>query len=128
MEKKDDIRNRLFKVISDFNKSLPDVNESQRDEKESQFFEKREHLRKNVSIFGIFETVNEQFRVSTKNVSMGGVLIDSEPHLSLFEDLNMIFIDSKFIDHVRTKGKVIRIDSDGVGIQFDNVVPVMSSL
>ncbi|MBW2641293.1 MAG: PilZ domain-containing protein [Deltaproteobacteria bacterium] len=127
MEKKDDIRDRLFKVTSDF-KVISDFNESQRDEKESQFFEKREHLRKNVSIFGIFETVNEQFRVSTKNVSMGGVLIDSETHLSLYEDLNMTFIDSKFNGHVRTKGKVIRIDSGGVGIQFDKVIPVMSSL
>ena len=121
MEKKDDIRDRLFKLISDFN-------ESQRDEKESQFFEKREHPRKNVSIFGIFQTVNEQFRVSTKNVSMGGVLIDSETYLSLYENLNMTFIDSKFNGQVRTKGKVIRIDSYGVGIQFDKVVPVMSSL
>ena len=127
MEKKDDIRDRLFKVTSDF-KVISDFNESQRDEKESQFFEKREHLRKNVSIFGIFETVNEQFRVSTKNVSVGGVLIDSETHLSLHEDLNMTFIDGKFNGHVRTKGKVIRIDSDGVGIQFDKVIPVMSSL
>jgi hypothetical protein len=127
MEKKDDIRDRLFKVTSDF-KVISDFNESQRDDKKSQFFEKREHLRKNVSIFGIFETVNEQFRVSTKNVSMGGVLIDSETHLSLYEDLNMTFIDSKFNGHVRTKGKVIRVNSDGVGIQFDKVVPVMSSL
>ena len=121
MEKKDDIRDRLFKVISNFNRSP-------RDEQESQFFEKRKHLRKNISIFGIFETVNGQFRASTKNVSMGGVLIDSETHLSLFEESNMIFIDSKFNDHVRAKGKVIRIDSDGVGIQFDKVVPVMSCL
>lgn len=127
MQKKDDIRDRLFKVTSDF-KVIADFNESQRDEKKSQFFEKREHLRKNVSIFGIFETVNEQFRVSTKNVSVGGVLIDSETHLSLYEDLNMTFIDGKFNGHVRTKGKVIRIDSDGVGIQFDKVIPVMSSL
>jgi c-di-GMP-binding flagellar brake protein YcgR len=121
MEKNDDIRKRLFKVISDFN-------ELQRDENKSQFFEKREYPRKNVSIFVIFETVNEQFRVLTKNLSMGGALIDSETHLSLYEDLYMTFIDSKFNGHVRTKGKVVRIDSDGAGIQFDKVVPVMSSL
>ena len=59
---------------------------------------------------------------------MGGVLIDSETHLSLDEDLYMTFIDSKFNGHVRTKGKVVRIDSDGAGIKFDRVVPVMSSL
>jgi len=136
MEKKDDLRDRLFKVTSDFNESqmeesLPSLEQWEHevtDEKESQFFEKREHLRKNVSIHGIFETVNEQFRASTKNVSMGGVLVDPEINLSFHEDLHMTFIDSKFNGRVYTKGKVIRVDSDGVGIQFDRVVPVMSSL
>ena len=136
MEKKDDLRNRLFKVISDFNESkmeehLPSLEEWEfeiTDEKESQFFEKREHLRKNVSIHGIFETVNEQFRASTKNVSMGGVLIDPEINLSFNEDLHMTFIDSKFNGRVYTKGKVIRVDSDGVGIKFQQVVPVMASV
>ena len=136
MEKKDDVRDRLFKVISDFNESkmeepLPSLEEWEfeiTDEKESQFFEKREHLRKNVSIHGIFETVNEQFRASTKNVSMGGVLIDPEINLSFNEDLHMTFIDSKFNGRVYTKGKVIRVDSDGVGIKFQQVVPVMASV
>ena len=136
MEKKDDLRDRLFKVISGFNESqleepIPSLDEWEfkiTDKKESQFFEKREHTRKNVSIHGIFETVNEQFRASTKNLSMGGVLIEPEINLSFNEDLNMTFIDSKFNGRVYTKGKVIRVDSDGVGIQFDRVVPVMSSL
>jgi hypothetical protein len=136
MEKKDDLRNRLFKVISDFNESkieepLPSLEEWEleiTDEKESQFFEKREHIRKNVSIHGIFETVNEQFRASTKNVSMGGVLIDPEINLSFNEDLHMTFIDSRFNGRVYTKGKVIRVDSDGVGIKFQQVVPVMASV
>jgi methionyl-tRNA formyltransferase len=136
MEKKDDLRDRLFKVTSDFNESqmeesLPSLEQWEHeitDEKESQFFEKREHLRKNVSIHGTFETVNEQFRASTKNVSMGGALIDPEINLSFHEDLHMTFIDSKFNGRVYTKGKVIRVDSDGVGIQFNQVVPAMSSL
>ena len=136
MEKKDDLRDRLFKVISDFNESqmkqpLP-ISEQWENEitekKESLFFEKREHLRKNVSIHGIFETANEQFRASTKNVSMGGVLIDPEIELSFHEDLHMTFIDSKFNGRVYTNGKVARVDSDGVGIQFDQVIPVMASL
>lgn len=136
MEKKDDLRDRLLKVISDFNESemdepLPSLEQWEHeitDEKESQFFEKREHFRKNVSIHGIFETVNEQFRASTKNVSMSGVLIDPEINLSFHEDLHMTFIDSKFNGRVYTKGKVIRVDSDGVNIQFDQAIPAMSSL
>ena len=136
MEKKDDLRDRLFKVISDFNESqmegpLPSSEQWEieiTDEKETKFFEKREHLRKNVSIYGIFETVNEQFRTLTKNVSSGGVLIDPEIHLSSHEDLNMTFFDRKLKAPVATNGRVVRVDSIGVGIQFDRAVPVMSSL
>ena len=136
MEKNDGLRDRLFKVISDFNElqmnePLPSLEEWEfeiAEEKEAQFAEKREHPRKNVSIHGIFETENEQFRTSTKNVSMGGVLIDPEINLSFHDDLHMTFIDSKFNGRVYSKGKVIRVDSDGIGIQFDRVVPVMSSL
>ena len=131
MEKKFDIPDRLFKVTSNFNESqmnehLPSFEITV--EKESQFFEKREHLRKDISIYGIFETTDSHFRASTKNLSMGGILIDPETHLSLHEDMYMTLVHRKFDHPVRTHGKVIRVDSGGVGIQFDQVIPAMSSL
>ena len=136
MEKKDDLRDRLFKVTSDFNESqmeesLPSLEQWEHeitDEKESQFFEKREHLREDVSIYGIFETKNEQFRTSTKNISVGGVLIDPETNLSFHEDIYMTLFHRKFNVLIRTYGKDVRVDPDGVGIKFDQVIPIMSSL
>ena len=129
MEKKFDVRGRLFKVTSDFKeqmeKPLPSLDQW---EHEPSFLEKREHLRKDVSVYGIFETKYEQFRASTKNVSMGGILIDPETHLSFHEDMYMTFVHRNFNHPVRTHGKVIRVDSDGVGIQFDQVIPAMSSV
>ncbi|UCD90123.1 MAG: PilZ domain-containing protein [Desulfobacterales bacterium] len=95
---------------------------------EPNFREKRKRPRKDASVYGIFETKNEQFRTSTKNVSAGGVLIDPEINLSLHEDLYMTFFDRKLKAPIATNGKVVRVDSDGVGIQFDLVIPVMSSL
>ena len=133
--KKKDVRDRLFKVTSDFSsqmkKPLPSLEQWEHEpteDDEPNFLEKRKHPRKVASVYGIFETKNEQFRTSTKNVSTGGVLIDPEINLSLHEDLHMTFIDSKFNGRVFTKGRIIRVDSDGIGIQFDRVVPVMSSL
>ena len=132
MGEKDDIRDRLFKVTSDFSlllKKRPPSREIETTAKQdSSLFEKRAHKRKDASIYGIFETENEQFRTSTKNVSVGGVLIDPETHLSFHEDISMTFLDSKFNGRIRTNGKVARVDPDGVGIQFDQVIPVMSSL
>ena len=98
------------------------------DENESQFFEKREHLRRDASVYGIFKTKNEQFRDFTKNVSVGGVFIDPEATLSFQEELFMTFIHNNFDYPVRTYGKVVRVESDGVGIQFNKVIPSMSSV
>jgi hypothetical protein len=136
MEKKFDVRDRLFKVISDFSESqkekpLPSLEQWEHEsteEHEPSFLEKREHLRKDASVYGIFETKYEQFRASTKNVSMGGVLIDPEVHLSFHDDIDMTLFHRKFNVPVRTNGKVVRVDSDGVGIQFDQVLPAMSSV
>jgi len=135
MEKKFDVRDRLFKVTSDFKeqmeKPLPSLEQWEHEsteEHEPNFLEKREDLRKDVSVYGIFETIDSQFRASTQNVSMGGVLIDPETQLSLHEEIYMSLFHKNFKSPVQTNGKVVRVDSDGVGIQFDRVVPVMSSL
>ena len=98
------------------------------DENASQFFEKREHFRKDAPVYGIFETKNDQFRDYTKNVSVGGVLIDPETTLSLQEELFMTFFSNSLDHPIRTNGKVVRINSDGIGIQFNKVVPPMSSV
>ena len=135
MGKKDDLRDRLFKVTSDFKeqmeKPLPNLEEWEHEpteEHEYSFPEKREHLRKDVSVYGIFETEDSQFRASTKNVSMGGVLIEPETDLSYHEHMDITFFHRKFNIPLRTTGKVVRVDPDGVGIQFDQVIPIMSAV
>ncbi len=130
------IRDRLFKVISDFSESqinapLPSLRQwdyEPADLQEYDSHEKREHPRKDVSVYGIFETTDSQFRVSTKNVSIGGALIDPKTDLFSNEYIQMFFFHRKFNAPVRANGKVVRADSDGVGIQFDKVIPAMSSL
>ena len=136
MKKKDDIRNRLFKVTSDFRKSqkekpLPSMEQWEHktaDEHYSKSFEKREYVRKDVSVYGIFETAGSQFRASTKNVSMGGVLIDPDIHLDLDKYLFMTFFHRKFNVPVRADGRIVRVDPAGVGIQFNQTVPGMASV
>jgi hypothetical protein len=130
------IRDRLFEVTSDFKESqtdkpLPSLKQwdyEPADLQEYGIHDKREHPRKDVSIYGIFETTDSQFRTSTKNVSIGGVLIDPEKDLFSHEYINMFFFHRKFNVPVQTNGKIVRVGSDGVGIQFNKVIPAMSSL
>ena len=134
---KPEVLGQILEIIS--NLSLPQMEQllhsleqweqpESTDEHESKFFEKRAHFRKDASAFGIFETENEQFRDFTKNVSVAGVLIDSETTLSYHENIFMTLFHKNLNFPVRTNGEVVRVDPDGAGIQFDQVIPVMSSL
>ncbi len=96
------------------------------DKHESKFPEKREYPRKNASVYTIYETKKGDFRDFTKNISVGGVLMEPETTLPLHEDIFMTFFHSNFTFPVRTNGKVVRVDPGGVGIQFDQVIPNMS--
>ncbi len=132
--KKKDIRDRLFKVVSDFSgpqieEPLPSLEQWEHESTEESYsFDNREHPRKDVPVYGIFETINEQFRASTKNISVGGVLIDPETDLSLNDFVFMTFVNRKLNVPVRTNGKVVRVDSNGVGIKFNKIIPAMSTL
>jgi hypothetical protein len=128
--KKKDIRDRLFKVVSDF--SGPQIEEPlptlEQWEHVPESPDNRRHPRKDVPIYAIFDTLNGQFRASAKNISEGGVLIDPETDLSLNEFIHMTFFHRKFNIPAQTNGKVVRIDSNGVGIQFNKILPVISDL
>ena len=63
-----------------------------------------------------------------KDISEGGVLIAPDIHLSIHEYVTMTLFHRKLTVPIRTNGKVVRVDSAGVGIQFDQVIPAMASL
>lgn len=127
---KDDIRHRLFNVISAHNALGNDkpIASWEKWQYKPDSPEQRKHPRKDVSVYGIFETESSQFRALTKNVSLDGVLIDSETYLPFNEHIDMTFIHRKFDTPVRTNGKVVRVDANGVGVKFNEVIPVMSLL
>ncbi|UCD32880.1 MAG: PilZ domain-containing protein [Desulfobacterales bacterium] len=134
---KSDVQNRILQIISTF--SEPQMEQLLHalkkweqplpiDKHEPKFSEKRVYLRKNASIYGIFETKKSNFRDFTKNVSAGGILIEPETTLSFHEDLFITFFHSSFNYPVRTNGKVVRVDPDGVGVKFYQAIPTMSSV
>lgn len=130
MKNANDLRDRLFKVTSQLKKLHEEkpIPNSEPWAYESNSHDQREHPRKDVPVYGIFATTNNQFRALTKNVSMGGVLVDFETQLSFHEHIDMTLIHRNFNTPVRTHGKVVRVDTDGIGIQFNTAIPVMASL
>jgi hypothetical protein len=84
--------------------------------------DKRKHHRKYVSIYAICETKNCNFRNFTKNISVGGVFIETETSISANEDLFMTLLHSSFEIPIRTGGKIVRVDSKGIGVKFKNTI------
>ena len=84
--------------------------------------DKRKHPRKYVSIYAICETKNCNFRDFTKNISIGGVFIETETSLSVNEDVFMTLLHSGFEVPIRAGGKIVRVDPKGIGIKFKNTI------
>ena len=85
----------------------------------------REYPRKDTSIYGFFETVNLSFRDHIKNLSAGGLFIETELPISFSasDELFMQFIHPESNDLFKTQGKIVRIDSKGIGVKFDKPKP-----
>lgn len=89
---------------------------------QSKSADKREHPRKNTSIYAICQTDNNHFRDFTNNVSAGGAFIKTETSLSVNEDIFTTFLHDRFRSPVRASGKIVRIEPKGVGIKFNQII------
>ena len=85
----------------------------------------REYPRKDTSIYGFFETNNLSFRDHIKNLSAGGLFIETELPISssASEELFMQFFHPEFNNLVKTQGKIVRVDSKGIGVKFNKPKP-----
>lgn len=90
------------------------------------FDEKRAYPRKHASVYAICETKNANFRNFTKNVSAGGVFIETDKTLSIDDDLFMTLVHSSFETPIRSNGKIAWVDSNGAGVKFDKTISRMS--
>ena len=84
--------------------------------------DKREHHRKYASIYAICATKDCNFRDFTKNVSSGGIFIETDTTLSVNEDLFMTLLHSSFEVTIRAGGKIVRVDPKGIGVKFKKTI------
>jgi hypothetical protein len=84
--------------------------------------DKRKYPRKYASIYAICETKDCNFRDFTKNISVGGVFIETETTLSVNENVFMTLLHSSFEVPIRTGGQIVRVDPNGIGVKFKNTI------
>ena len=137
MKRKDDksfvtkVHARILKIISTLSESqleqllhiLEKLEQPEpTDKHEPEFPDQREYPRKNASVYTIYETKMGDFRDFTKNVSSGGVFIETDTTLSVNEDVFMTLLHSSFEVPIRTGSQIVRVDPKGIGVKFKNTI------
>ena len=121
-----EVQSRIFQIISAMTEAqkrklliaLEKWQSKFDDQQKSKPKDKRKYYRKPISVYAICETNNRNFRDFTKNISLGGAFIETKTNLSLDDGLFMTLFHTSFEAPVRTSGKIVRVDSKGVGVKF----------
>lgn len=115
-----EVKHRISKIISlmsetEMQKLLLGLEKWQQARRAS----KRAYPRKDTSIYAFLEADDLSFSDFIKNISSGGLYIETEASLSVNKEIFIRFLHPDTGTLTRVTGKIIRIDSKGLGIQFD---------
>ena len=88
-------------------------------EMEEWLFEgKREHYRKPFFTVVDFTTRGHAFKDFIKNISPGGVFIETSIPFSVGQELSLTFALPNCQKHIKITGEVVRITPQGIGVKF----------
>jgi hypothetical protein len=121
-----EVRSRLFDLIL----VIPDAELRQLLEElikrqESRPENLREHYREDVSIEVECTADNVKCQDSIKNISSGGIFIETEENFSMGQKIMVTFSIPKynFDNKITLVGEVVRIEPSGVGVKFNEPIP-----
>ena len=119
-----EVQDRISKIIStmsdiEMRKLLIGLEKWQHARRNS----KREYPRKETSIYAFMEADDLSFKDFIKNVSSGGLFIETEVPMYVNKEIFIRFLhpDTGMLN--RITGKIVRVDSKGFGVEFDEPRP-----
>ena len=83
----------------------------------------REHHRKHSSILVEILSDGVIFTDFIQDISNGGVFIQTNGNFSVYQQITMTFSLPKAKKDITVGGKIVRVDSQGIGVQFDELLP-----
>ena len=91
------------------------------------YMEKRKYPRERVFIYANCFSHTLLFADFIQNISHHGLFIQTEPRPPCFigQKLSLVFHSPVAEDPVKIKGHIVRIDSNGLAIQFDEPIPAI---
>ena len=118
------VKRRIFEIID----SMPEIEMRNlliglEKWKQSKLNGRREHLRKDTSIYALFKTNGLSFREYIKNISAGGLFVETGIPISASNELFMQFVHPDSKNLIKVNGEIVRIDSKGIGVKFGKPQP-----
>ena len=89
----------------------------------SKLLELREYLRKNTFIPTECTSDGLNFTDFIQDISHGGVFIQTNGNFYVDQEITMTFSIPKSEIDITVNGKVVRADSKGIGVKFDELLP-----
>ncbi len=106
-----EVRSRIYEIISSMSeaetrKLLKGLEKWQ----QSKFSDNREHSREDTSVYAFFESNSLSFKDFIKNVSAGGLFIETGIPLSVNRELLVSFLHPDSGTLIKVADKIVRID------------------
>jgi hypothetical protein len=89
----------------------------------SKVLELREYLRKNTFIPAECASDGLNFTDVIQDISHGGVFIQTNGNFYVDQKISMTFSIPKSEKDITVNGKIVRADSQGIGVKFDELLP-----
>ena len=83
--------------------------------------ERRRSARAEVTVRVNYATVDALFSDFTRNVNEGGLFVATDEPLELEESVVLQFALPGTATPIQARGRVVRVESDGMGIEFDKL-------
>lgn len=92
--------------------------------------EMRDHMRKPVSVPIQFVSDDKLFKEVTQDISCGGTFVSmrKQRKFEINQKIAIVFSLSDKGRAFKLKGRVARIEQDGIGIQFEEITPYLATL
>jgi len=120
----DEVEARLSELLSDMSEAEKrDFLKKLEEWRASKQKERRKHPRKRISIYAVCSGYDSYFRDYIQNIGAGGVFIETQSPLFVNQELTTTFFLPSSKAPVKAKGKVVRTDSKGIAIEFDETIP-----
>ena len=87
--------------------------------RESKLGGKREHARKDLSIYARFWLGDYVFRDYIKDISAGGLFLETNTPVTVGGTVTIAFALSDDEDSIQVEGKIVRIKPNGFGVKFN---------